>query len=316
MGKKTVIELYLEIVKLKENHETEFNVLKKNHEDLKEAFDALSEKYGMSLKKVNVDVKKCPECEVTFRSERELKNHVITHRSNGTYKCDKCERIFDEEWKLNAHLKMHGEISCEQCEKTFKCKEIFEKHFKIAHEGIKLYCHYYNNEEECPFAHNCIFLHENSPQCMFGKLCERIKCMFKHKSSDKHVSDNDDEKNELDTADESVICDNCDFIAADDISLEVHNVRKHGGYFDCPFCHHRLKDEEDFNTHLHTCESYICEVCEPKFMLKLSDLISHLSSKHTTDFKNVNIIHLKMDRHNFDKVSRRIVSSEYFTRQA
>ena len=61
--------------------------------------------------------------------------------------------------------------------------------------------------------------------------------MFKHKSSEKHVSDNYDDKNELDTAD--VVCDNCNFIAADDMSLEVHYVRKHAGYFDCPFCHHR-----------------------------------------------------------------------------
>ena len=56
--------------------------------------------------------------------------------------------------------------------------------------------------------------------------------MFKHKSSEKHVSDNYDDKNELDTAD-------CNFIAADDMSLEVHYVRKHDGYFACPFCHHR-----------------------------------------------------------------------------
>ena len=44
----------------------------------KKTFNELSKKYEMSLKEVNVDVKKCSECSVTFISERELKNHVIT----------------------------------------------------------------------------------------------------------------------------------------------------------------------------------------------------------------------------------------------
>ena len=52
MGKKTVGELYLDIVKFKENHETEFNNIKKQHEHLKEAFDELSVKYDSDLKKI------------------------------------------------------------------------------------------------------------------------------------------------------------------------------------------------------------------------------------------------------------------------
>ena len=151
---------------------------------------------------------------------------------------DQKEKKFMNKQKLKKmFLKEVEAFKPNSVKKTFKYKEILEKHFKIAQEGIKLYYHYYNNKKDCPFAHNCIFLHENSPQCSFGKLCERINCMFKHKSSEKHVSDNYDDKNELDTAD--VVCDNCNFIAADDMSLEVHYVRKHAGYFDCPFCHPR-----------------------------------------------------------------------------
>ena len=32
----------------------------------------------------------------------------------------------------------------------------------------------------CPFGEECIFLHEVSRKCKYGKLCERLKCMFKH----------------------------------------------------------------------------------------------------------------------------------------
>ena len=52
----------------------------------KKTVNQLSKKYKMSLKQVNVDVKWHLEV-------KEKDNHVITHRSIGTYKCDKCEQI-------------------------------------------------------------------------------------------------------------------------------------------------------------------------------------------------------------------------------
>ena len=55
---------------------------------------------------------------------------------------------------------------------------------KITHEDTKLYCHYFNNEKICPFDKDCIFLHENSTECKYGKLCERMNCMYKHRTEE------------------------------------------------------------------------------------------------------------------------------------
>ena len=34
----------------------------------------------------------------------------------------------------------------------------------------------------CPFDKECVFLHEDADNCKYGESCERILCMFKHKS--------------------------------------------------------------------------------------------------------------------------------------
>ena len=103
--------------------------------------------------------------------------------------CNKCSKMFDEEWKLNAHLKKHKGLSCTLCEKTFDFEDILQKHIKIAHEGTKLYCNFYNNEKNCPFETDCIFLHENSTKCRYGQLCERNYCMFNHKTNEENEDD-------------------------------------------------------------------------------------------------------------------------------
>ena len=59
-----------------------------------------------------------------------------------------------------AHRKNHKKYSCDHCEKSFKIKEIKDKHIRIAHEGIKLSCHFYKNKKNCPNNAECIFLHE------------------------------------------------------------------------------------------------------------------------------------------------------------
>ena len=54
------------------------------------------------------------------------------------------------------------------------------KHQQIAHENVKLYCHFFNNLKNCPFKEECVFLHEVSKQCKFSIECERQMCMFRH----------------------------------------------------------------------------------------------------------------------------------------
>ena len=90
-------------------------------------------------------------------------------------------------------MKNHVTYKCNQCEKSFCCKEIKEKHIKISHKNVKLFCHYFNNVKVCPSEDKCKFLHEESENCKFSKSCERLKCMFMHDNSE---DENDTEKDE------------------------------------------------------------------------------------------------------------------------
>jgi hypothetical protein len=56
---------------------------------------------------------------------------------------------------------------------------------------MKIFCHYINNDKDCPYDDQCIFSHEESPECKFGSECERIMCMFQHEERD--VSDDEDD---------------------------------------------------------------------------------------------------------------------------
>ena len=105
------------------------------------------------------------------------------------FECDDCKRCFDEEWKLSGHLKSHKKYACNKCDKTFKWQDVMEKHVRISHENVKLFCHYFNNGLECPYNDECIFVHEDSEVCKYGAMCERNNCMYKHEE------ENDDEEN-------------------------------------------------------------------------------------------------------------------------
>ena len=91
-------------------------------------------------------------------------------------------------------------------------EDIRDKHVKIAHEGLKIYCCFFNNDTECPHEDQCVFLHEDSPICRYGNSCERDNCMFKHKISvdvdddgnDVDVDDDDEEECENEETDELV----------------------------------------------------------------------------------------------------------------
>ena len=107
-------------------------------------------------------------------------------------------------------------------------------------------------------------------------------------------------------------CEDCDFLANDILSLDVHVERKHSGNFKCAICEFTAKNEEHLNTHLHTCETFTCEYCFPKFIAKtLADLIPHLKTKHPKHLENTSIIHTKLARGDADKVSKRKVNSSY-----
>ena len=77
-------------------------------------------------------------------------------------------------------MKIHTKYTCDICQKTFKYEDAKSKHNKIVHENVKLYCHYFNNQKDCPFKEECVFIHEVSTECKYGDICEREFCMFRH----------------------------------------------------------------------------------------------------------------------------------------
>ena len=130
------------------------------------------------------------------------------------------------------------------------------------HGKMHIYCHYYNNNKQCPFSEECIFAHKIAKECIYGNQCERMYCMFKH---DEHFQNNEEEsdgENEIDENEcdeiydldtvrlsdiEPVLakveiamkkandllkgaklnCENCDFVAKNQNGLNMHKKAKH-----------------------------------------------------------------------------------------
>ena len=250
--------------------EAEFNILKSEVVELKTKINTLVGKYSTLEKKYEKSKKnkasfKCKECDEKLLSLNELKKHKEEHIScRGTFQCVECDKCFKEECKLNEHVdRIHTKYPCDDCDKIFKFEGLLEKHIAVAHEDIELFCHYYNNDKECPFDDQCIFVHEESKDCKFGKACERILCMFKHEEnvddadneeeddteSENEDSDDDDETEEmlerlkpslenvtnaieqvakmLMKVSNSLKCDKYDFEAKNENGLTMHKKAKH-----------------------------------------------------------------------------------------
>ena len=128
--------------------------------------------------------------------QRDLKEHRRReHASVGTISCDECDMLFKEEWKLRAHVKSHKKYACDHCDKIFKFEETLKKHRTAAHEHLKIYCHNFNNDKVCLHKDECVFIHEDSEPCKYGKMCERINCMYKHEP----IENANEEENKDDT---------------------------------------------------------------------------------------------------------------------
>ena len=121
----------------------------------------------------------------------------------GSFKCDLCDFQFNEHWKSEGHVKTCEKNSCDKCDKTFNSKHILNKHIQVIHENVKLFCHYFNNDQTCPFNDDCVFLHEESGDCKYGESCEREFCMFQHKENNDSSYDDEEESENGDGDEES-----------------------------------------------------------------------------------------------------------------
>ena len=138
------------------------------------------------------------------------------------------------------------------CDKIFKHEGTLEKHVQAAHEDVTLFCHYFNNEKDCPYEDECIFVHEESNDCKFGKGCERLLCMYKHEDQ---IDDDDDEsEDDSDSEDESTEI-NVEELKPVLGKLEETfeklsvSLKKHFGPLKCDMCEFEAKKQNGLTMH-------------------------------------------------------------------
>ena len=188
----------------------------------------------------------------------------MKHIESDVFACDECDKSFNQEWKLNAHKNTHKMHTCEQCDKTFKYQNLMEIHKQIAHEGKKLYCHFYNNDDECPNDEQCVFLHEKAGPCKYGDGCERDYCMYEHDFDDEDEESEDDAEDEKektfcnpsqsedsDSEGKTYKCDMCQFFTEDKKRFKRHKFESHSvsGKYACMECEQQFETRKLFNNH-------------------------------------------------------------------
>ena len=247
MGEK---ELEKEFQSLK----TEFVGAMSKIDDLINKYSSLEKKYEKSInrsKRVNF---KCHNCGEKFENVSDLKQHK-SDGCKGNFECEECDRTFVKENQLEKHKVIHKKFECDDCERIFKCEAILEKHKQAVHEDVTLYCHYFNNNKDCPFDDECIFLHEDSEDCKFGNVCERTLCMYKHEDRNDEEDENDEESDsDCDDDDDSV---NVDVEGIKPVLEKLEeafeklsvNLTKHFGPLKCDQCEFEARNENGLTMH-------------------------------------------------------------------
>ena len=188
--KQTMKSLSQEILILKEQVK-EIDPLKQKVLELIEMIKNLNIKENNeernSFQEIPQVVIKCKLCEIAFETKTKLKKHIKeTHPSK--IECQKCDKVFTKNCQLEVHIKnqhdIEKEYTCELCDKTFVLKWRFLKHQESHTDPTRRKCHYFNNEKDCPYEKiGCMFAHEASEICKFGKMCCKKLCSYQHTKS-------------------------------------------------------------------------------------------------------------------------------------
>ena len=190
--------------------------------DLQTKITSLIKKYEDLENEIKTDKNahfQCNKCDMKFVTSKELLNHKNKSlECQANFKCDGCEKTFRKEDQMLLHKKMHGKFTCEECGCEFTIVGLLEKHMTAVHGSIKIFCHYFNNVKNCPFKTQCIFAHEASEDCRFGKECERLLCMYQHEQHFQDEKEDDDENEEEENDKDSE--------SDDDNNLDEHEYLK------------------------------------------------------------------------------------------
>ena len=107
-------------------------MVRKTVKDLDEEID--------ELRNVMTDVRRMVEG--TYKRYEDLEKKVERGLDESAIKCSICKNYFKNEKDLKDHMLNH-KSETETCD--FKCKTC-QRILKIGHENLKLYCHFFNNE--------------------------------------------------------------------------------------------------------------------------------------------------------------------------
>ena len=238
--------------------------------ELQSKIEGIVKKYEeleKKLEKQNKSSFKCRKCKQEFANLKKLRKHRDAEDEMCTeeFKCEECEKDFKSSNLLELHKRKHETFECEECDRVFSVEGLLEKHVYSVHGKMKIFCHYFNNEKSCKFGNECIFAHEESPDCKMGELCERIMCMFKHDRRD--ISDDEDSSDG--ESDEENKDDSKEVIKVMDLEPSFKKVEESMSRVTRLLENARLK----------------CEFCD--FIAKNANgLNMHKKSKHTTDKSN------------------------------
>ena len=238
--------------------ENEFVGLKKQFNDLHKKVDDLVEQHNIVIKKYEKQMTKlkkvnfkCRKCGDKFETLKELKDHKESECVDMQLKCNECGKCFEDKKKLDDHTsKAHVKYDCDECGQEFKFEAILEKHIEAVHRDDVLYCHYFNNDKDCPFDEECIYLHEDSEPCKFNGICERKLCMYKHETTEDDKDDSDCDDDEIDVMEN---------ISVEDIRPILEKFKKSVENFEailekcsvkCKHCEFEAKDSNGLNMHI------------------------------------------------------------------
>ena len=240
------------------NIEKEVLNLKTVFLDLKNIINTLASKCVSLEKRLKKQKKfsfKCKRCSEKFETVDDLKKHKKDENScKANFECDDCEKTFDTEKALNIHTKTHEKYACEECEDEFNFERTLDMHISAVHGSMKLYCHYFNNDKECPYSDQCIYAHEESPDCKFGNACERMLCMFQHEDKEESDDEEDAESEDDDEHEENDV-DITDLEpslkkVAEALEKVTDLLRKQTSPLKCNFCDFEAKNQNGLTMHM------------------------------------------------------------------
>jgi hypothetical protein len=94
--------------------------------------------------------------------------------------------------------------------------------------------------------------------------------------------------------------DHCDFVGGDEIDMEVYVPRTQEENSECGLCNYEGHNLEALDTHLRTCETYLCGICNEEIS-QLPDIKMHVEEKHNTcrnSYYPNGVRHIKPSREN------------------